>query len=216
MVDRERQAIYVLIGMETRKSSPRLGRPRAFDAEAALEQAMQVFWRNGYEGSSLADLTAAMGINRPSLYAAFGNKEALFRKVMDRYGAGPASHACAALREPTARGVAEALLRGTADMLGDPKHPRGCLGTHGALACGDDAGSVRQEMVSRHAAAFDALRQRFSQAKKEGDLPAGADPGALARYLSAICQGMSVQASNGATRKDLLAVVKTALRAWPS
>ncbi len=215
-MDSRRQAIYVLKGMKSQNAPVRLGRPRAFDADVALERAMHVFWEKGYEGASLADLTVAMGINRPSLYAAFGNKEALFRKVMDRYGEGPASHVCDSLREPTARAVAERLLRGTAELLSDPKHPRGCLGTHGALVCGDQSYVVRQEMSSRRAAAMDALRKRFARAKKEGDLPADSDPDALARYLSAVAQGMSVQSTSGATRRDLLRVVETAMRAWPS
>src|SRR5580693_7878419 len=102
-----------------------VGRPRAFNTDKALDRAMKVFWRKGYEGASLPDLTRAMGINRPSLYAAFGNKEALFRKALDRYAAGPASYACKALEAPTARGVVERLLRGAAGS--DPHSPRGCL-----------------------------------------------------------------------------------------
>ena len=107
------------------------GRPRAFDTEKALDLALRVFWRKGYEGTSLLDLTEAMGINRPSLYAAFGNKEALFRKALDRYIAGPAAHTREALEESTARAVAERLLRGTADVLSDPRNPPGCLAVQG-------------------------------------------------------------------------------------
>jgi len=215
-MDNVRQAIYVSIGMKSTSAPVRPGRPRAFDADAALERAMQVFWKNGYEGASLSDLTEAMGINRPSLYAAFGNKESLFRKVMDRYGKGPASHVCAALAEPTAHAVVEKLLRGAVEMFTNPRNPGGCLAIHGALACGDEADSVRQEMTARRAAAMDALRKRFVRAKKEGDLPADSDPAALALYISAVSQGMSVQSTSGATRKDLLRIVETTMRAWPS
>src|SRR3954464_3623147 len=102
------------------------GRVRQFDADEALDRALEVFWRNGYEGASLPELTAAMGINRPSLYAAFGNKEELFRKAVARYAEGPAAYAGQALNEPTARGVAERLLEGAANMLTDPRTPRGC------------------------------------------------------------------------------------------
>src|SRR6187431_311201 len=117
----------------------RLGRPRAFDRDQALELALDVFWRKGYEGASLSDLTEAMGINRPSLYAAFGNKEELFRKALDRYGEGPASYVAQALAEPTARLVIEKLLTAGASLLGDPKNPRGCLAVQAALCCGDEA-----------------------------------------------------------------------------
>jgi AcrR family transcriptional regulator len=196
--------------------SNRPGRPRAFDRDAALESAMRVFWEKGYEGASMSDLTGAMGINRPSLYAAFGNKESLFRQVMDRYGQGPASHVCSALDEATARGVAEKILRGTAEMLGDPRHPRGCLGVNAVLACGDEANAVRQDMVARRCAAIDALRKRLARARKEGDLPAHADPAALARFVFAVAQGMSVQAASGAKKSDLLRIAETALQAWPA
>src|SRR5437762_10822949 len=103
------------------------GRPREFDTEQALDAALEVFWRKGYEGASLPDLTEAMGINRPSLYAAFGNKEELFRTVVTRYVEGPAAFVREALEEPTARGVAERLLSAAVDLVTDPRNPRGCL-----------------------------------------------------------------------------------------
>src|SRR3954467_11842308 len=125
----------------------RRGRPRGFDVEQALEDALKVFWRKGYEGTSLDDLTDAMKINRPSLYAAFGNKEKLFRRALERYSNGPASHVCAALQAPTARAVAERTLIGTVDLLTDPRHPRGCLIVQGALACGDASEVVQRELA---------------------------------------------------------------------
>jgi AcrR family transcriptional regulator len=191
------------------------GRPRTFDPDKALDRALRVFWRKGYEGASLADLTRAMRINRPSLYAAFGGKEALFRKVLDRYAEGPAAYVRAALEEPTARAVAERLLLGSADLLGDPRHPRGCLMVQGALACGGAAESVRRELAARRAAADVAVRRRLERARAEGDLPAGADPADLARYLATVVRGMAVQAAGGASRAELRRVAATALRAWP-
>src|SRR6202049_4003329 len=159
---------------KTRKGLSRLtGRPRSFDPDKALDSAVDVFWSKGYEGASLADLTKAMGINRPSLYAAFGDKEKLFRKVLDRYAEGPASYSSAALQEPTSRAVVERLLYGTADVLTSPGSPRGCLLVQGALACGNRAASVRRELISRRMAGEAALRQRLNRAKIEGDLQIG-------------------------------------------
>src|SRR6059058_4783820 len=126
------------MGMKAkRQAASTVGRPRAFDVDEALDQALKVFWRKGYEGASLPDLTKAMGINRPSLYAAFGNKEALFRKAIDRYLEGPACYVREALREPTARVVVERLLRASIDLVTDSRNPRGCFMVQGALACGD-------------------------------------------------------------------------------
>ena len=152
------------------------GRPRTFDVDQALDCALKVFWRKGYEGTSLHDLTEAMGINRPSLYAAFGNKEELFRKALDRYAAGPAAHMREALEEPTARAVVERLLRKTADVLTDPCHPPGCLAVQGALSCGEAAESIRQELNSRRSASEAALRERFERAKSETRPAAGRRP----------------------------------------
>ena len=191
------------------------GRPREFDVEKALDRALKVFWRKGYEGASLPELTRAMGINRPSLYAAFGNKEALFRRVLDRYAAGPAAHVREALAEPTARAVAERVLEGSVELLTGPRGPRGCLLVHGALACGEAAESVRRELAARRAAGEAAIRQRFERARAEGDLPAGACAADLARYLATVIHGMAVEAAGGASREELRRVAELALRAWP-
>jgi AcrR family transcriptional regulator len=193
-----------------------IGRPRAFDIDEALERAMKVFWQKGYEGASLPDLTKAMGINRPSLYAAFGNKEALFRKAIDRYVAGPACHVNEALKEPTARAVVERLLRGGIDLITDSRNPSGCFMVQSALACGDTADSIRRELVKRRAAGEVALRERFGRAVSEGDLPPDSDPADLARYVAALMHGMAVQAAGGATRDELLRVAEMAIRAWPT
>jgi AcrR family transcriptional regulator len=192
------------------------GRPRSFDKEKALEAALQVFWRKGYEGASLTDLTSAMGIEKPSLYAAFGDKEQLFRQVLDHYQKGPANMTLAGLNEPTARRVIERLLRQSADAGSDPRNPRGCLYVQGALACGSEADCVRTELISRRAAGEAALRKRLQRAKKEGDLRKSADPAGLARYIMAVLHGMSVRSSAGASRKELRGIAETALRGLQS
>ena len=203
------------IGMERKKSPKRMGRPRSFDIDRALDRALAVFWRKGYEGASLSDLTKAVGVNRPSLYAAFGDKEALFRKVLDRYLKGPAAYTQEALREPTARAVVERLLQGAADLNAAPRNPGGCLMVQGALASGDASDSIRQELVACRAAGEAALRRRFQRAKSERDLPADTDPADLARYLATIIYGMAVQAAGGASRGELQHVVEMTLRTLP-
>src|SRR6266498_338901 len=138
--------------MKRKEVSGARGRPRSFNTEKALDGALRVFWRKGYEGASLSDLTRAMGINRPSLYAAFGNKEKLFRKALDLYVGGPAAYVREALKEPTARAAVEMLLSESASQLSDRRHPRGCLIVQGALSCGEEAGPVRRELAARRSA----------------------------------------------------------------
>jgi AcrR family transcriptional regulator len=192
-----------------------MGRPREFEVDKALDVALQVFWRKGYEGASMADLTEAMGITKPSLYAAFGNKEELFRKALDRYVDGPGGYFQVALGMPTARAVVEHLLYEAADAVTDPNNPPGCLAVQGALCCGDAAQSIKQELMLRRANGEEDLRKRFDRAIAEGDLPAGSDAADLARYISAILQGMAVQAAGGTSREQLRKIAEMALRTWP-
>ncbi len=192
------------------------GRPREFDVDKTLDRALKVFWRKGYEGTTLPDLTRAMGINRPSLYAAFGNKETLFRRAIDHYAEGPASHVSLALAEPSARRAIERLLLGSIDLMTAPGNPRGCFLVQGALACGDEADTLRREMARRRTATASALRRRFQKAKREGELPAGVNPADLARYFAVVLHGLAVQASSGATRAELRRVARVALAAWPT
>ena len=212
-MDRNLSMSYLLIGMKREKVTSALGRPRAFDAEKALDRAMQVFWRKGYLGTSLSDLTDAMGIERPSLYAAFGNKKSLFRKALDRYFKGPSAYLHDALQEPTARAVVERLFHAVVDLLADPQTPTTCLWVHGALSCGDDP--LRKEFAAQRAAAIAELRKRFQRAIAEGDLPADTDADAFAHFVLAVNFGLTVQATTGATRKELLRIAEIALRAWP-
>jgi AcrR family transcriptional regulator len=177
------------------------GRPRSFDAGRALEKALDVFWCQGYEGAALSDLTEAMGITRTSMYAAYGNKEQLFRKALDRYGEGPAGYLPEAVRKPTARAVAEHLLRGA--VLATTLPGQSGEAAHKLLAEWRKQGEQR-------------VRERFQAALDEGDLPPGTDPAALARYLFTVAYGVAVQAASGVPRDRLQETVEIALRAWPA
>ena len=187
------------------------GRPREFDLDKALERAMQLFWRQGYEGTSLNDLTRELGVTRPSLYAAFESKEALFLRALDLYEA-RAGYREAALTARTASAYARALLEGAADLHGDKKNPPGCLGVQGALACAPESDAIRAELIRRRKIGEGIIRERLKRAKAEGDLPTEADPADLARYLSIVIYGITVQAAGGATRKELRSVAELALQ----
>ncbi|WP_263053394.1 TetR/AcrR family transcriptional regulator [Granulicella mallensis] len=176
---------------------------------------MRVFWEKGYEGASLADLTEAMGINRASLYSSFGDKEALFRQALARYGEGPASYVKTALQEPTARRVVEALLKGVVDLLGNPKNPRGCLSTQGALATGLGAEPIKNVLIEWRKGAEVEMQKRFKRARTEGDLPEDVNAGDLTRYLSSVIYGLGIMAANGDTKADLNRVVDMTLRTLP-
>ena len=192
------------------------GRPREFDVEDALAAALRVFWSKGYEGSSLTDLTEAMRITRPSLYAAFGNKEALFRQALDLYEREKLAYVGAALKAATARGVAQHLLEGAIETCACPNEPRGCLGVISATACGSEAQSIREEVLQRGRSVHASLIKRFGRAIEEGDFHGPADAEAITRYLTAVLQGLAVQAGSGATREELERVVETTLAMWPS
>jgi AcrR family transcriptional regulator len=164
----------------------------------------------------MAELTAEMGITKPSLYAAFGNKEALFRKALDLYQSEKLAYVQAALDAPTARGVAERLLHGALALQSEAADPKGCLGVISSVACSVEAESIRKEVVARRAVIDAALVARFARARTEGDLPAEIDPTSLARYLGAVTQGISVHASNGVSCDELRGLVDTAMAMWPS
>lgn len=192
-----------------------MGRPRAFCEGTALEAAMRVFWAKGYEGATMADLTAAMGINRSSIYATFGDKETLFRRAMDLYAEGPMSYIDRSIRQPTARAVVEALLHGSLALLSDPANPRGCFSVQGALACGAEGQPAQHAMIELRKGGEAMLEKRFRQARRDGDLASGVQPGDLARYVSTILTGLGVQAANGASRNEMHRVVKLALQSLP-
>jgi AcrR family transcriptional regulator len=192
-----------------------MGRPRTFDMDQALDQALQVFWEKGYEGTSIADLTEAMGVNPPSLYAAFGNKEKLFKKALDRYETRRYEIFEEAFAAPTAREAIQRLLEDTAERLRGIDGPSGCLMVQAALCGGEECDSVRKDLARRRAQGEVLIRKRLERGKMEGDLPKDADLVGLARYLATVMQGMAVQAASGASRKELRAIAHTALRAWP-
>ncbi|ACB94549.1 TetR/AcrR family transcriptional regulator [Beijerinckia indica] len=193
-----------------------MGRPREFDLDEALDRALALFWRNGYEGTSLADLTEALGITKPSLYAAFGNKEELFRKALDRYYQTYMRFIAKALAEPKARLVVETLLDGYVKIATGQQTPAGSLGINGALVCSEASESIRKELTARRVLDETLLRQRLGRARDEGDFPMAVDPAAFARFVMTLAIGLCVQAMAGVTRKDLQEVVATALHAWPS
>ncbi len=191
-------------------------RPRVFDMNTALDQALKIFWQHGYEGASLSNLTRAMGINRSSMYSTFGNKETLFHMALERYIEGPLAVISKALNEPTARAVVEKVLRVTAEAYTNPQTPLGCLTVQGALACGKESDPIRLELSERRMMIEVALRERLEQAKSSGDLPADSDPATLARYIITIIQGMAVQSTSGTSHEELQQVVEMALRSWPT
>jgi AcrR family transcriptional regulator len=197
----------------TAGTAPR-GRPRSFDRTAALHRAMELFWERGYEGTSLSDLTAAMGIRSPSLYAAFGSKEALFKEAVDYYNAttgGPQRELDAA---PTARAAVEALLRHYAEVYVEPGHPRGCLVMLAATTGPTENEEVRRFLADCRRADLETLHRRIARGITDGDLPPGTDCLRLARFVHAVTLGMSLQARDGADRAALEQVADCAIAAW--
>ena len=191
------------------------GRPRSFDREAALEAAMDVFRSKGFEGASLADLTEAMGINPPSLYAAFGDKEGLFLEAVERYRA-KIGQSCPYADEPTARRAIEKLLTDLATEFTSSRHPRGCLMVMAACTSSTSSPRMQQLLAEQRAAGKARLRARIERGIEEGDVPADADAAGLASFYVAVIGGMSLQARDGASRKALMATVEAAMRAFPA
>ncbi len=176
---------------------------------------MRVFWEKGYEGTSIGDLTRAMGINRSSLYTIFGDKEALFQQVLQRYQEGPMLYLQKALQEPTARRVIEFLLKGAADLLTNPSNPKGCLTTQAALAVGTGAESAKQSLTAFRRTAESALTERFAEAQFTGNLPREIAPGDLARYVLTFLAGMGVQGVDGTTKGQINTISTMLLQSLP-
>lgn len=191
------------------------GRPREFDTDDALAQALRVFWQNGYEGTSLSDLTDAMGITRPSLYAAFGNKETLFRQALDLYEKDKLAYIGEAVEAPTARAVAETLLLGSVDVATGGEC-RGCMGVISMVGCQSVEPSIRDDVNARAESAKQLIVDRMQRAIDAGEFAVPTSATAITRYLLALMQGISVQAQSGASRAELLEVAESALLSWPS
>jgi AcrR family transcriptional regulator len=191
----------------------KIGRPRGFDENAALEAAMRVFWEKSYEGATLSDLTFSMGINRSSMYAAFGDKAALFRRSMERYREGPMGYIRDALEKPVLRDAVASLLHGTVLFLSKPGHPRGCFSVQAALACGVDAEPIQQAMVEWRKAGEQALRKRFVVARRAGQLPKDISPADFARFIATVMAGLAVQAVNGTTHDEMKRTADFVLKA---
>lgn len=189
------------------------GRPREFDTDVALAAALQVFWSKGYDAASLTDLTEAMGITRPSLYAAFGNKEALFRQALDLYEREKLAYVQRALDAPTARAVAERLLFGTiANITSDCP---GCLNVIASMTCNGDGSTIRQDVQQRTETSRKAIVARMQRAIDEGDFNVAVEAEAITRYLSAVFQGIAVQAGQGVPREELQKIAEATLALWP-
>jgi AcrR family transcriptional regulator len=190
------------------------GRPRSFDREAALDAAMQVFWEKGYECTSISDLTEVMGINPPSLYAAFGDKERLFMEAVERY-AQSRNASCSYCDEPTARAAIEKLLTYLATQLSETCHPRGCMMLMAATTASNTSPQLQKALADMRTGSRDRMKDRIRHGIADGDVPAGTDAGALADFFSTIMTGMSMNARDGASRKSLMATVAQAMQVFP-
>jgi AcrR family transcriptional regulator len=192
------------------------GRPRTFDPDTALRQALDVFWERGYEGTSLSDLAQAMGIATASIYACFGSKEDLFRKVMELYGTTSGEPPRRALREqPTARTAIHAMLRATADEITRPDAPHYCMLVLAAPTGSVENHAVREFLADGRSGQYAAIKDRLARGVADGEFtapPAGLD--ALARYYTTVVQGLSLQARDGATRAELESVITCAMATW--
>jgi AcrR family transcriptional regulator len=188
------------------------GRPISFDKDAALEAAMLLFWERGFEGASIADLTQAMGLNPSSIYAAFGGKHALFSLAVKRYMETRAQYAKKALEEPALEKVIRALFDNTVAFLSAPGHPPTCMTLAGAMGCSGDAAPARDLLTGIRKHNQVAMRKRFLQARKSGELPAEINVDDYTRYLSSILAGLSIQAANGSTKAKLKRTAQMALR----
>jgi AcrR family transcriptional regulator len=199
---------------QNESTSPRRGRPRAFDRDAALRSAVRLFWEKGYDGTSLQDLQAAMeGIKAPSFYAAFGSKEKLFREALEQYYRERGNRTRLALETaPTARAAFEALLREAVETFSEPDTPHGCLIMSGTQICSSAGARERLDRLRRNTTSI--LRKRLERGVESGELADGADLDAVAAFYFTFLQGLAHRARDGASRRELEAAVSGALAAW--
>jgi AcrR family transcriptional regulator len=200
------------IMVESGEYVKKMGRPIGFDKEAALDAAMKAFWKRGYEGTSIADLTEVMGLNPPSIYAAFGDKKTLFQLAAKHYADGPAQYQAKALREPTLGGGIRALFRNAVEFLTDPEHQSGCMTLTGAMACSVEADSAKELMAEIRRQNEAALRVRLKQARKSGELATEVNIGDYARYLSTLLGGLAIQSASGVSRAEMKRIADIAVR----
>jgi TetR/AcrR family transcriptional regulator, copper-responsive repressor len=197
------------------KSAATIGRPRGFDRDAALRIALELFWRHGYEGVSISDLTKAMGIAPPSLYGTFGSKAGLYREALKLYQQRSTASAIEAFQQDgPVREMIDAMLRNTVRATTDPSHPPGCMITTGLLSCGSEIAELADTIAALRAVRRTAITDRLQRAIDVGDLPAGSDASGMARYLCAVMQGISIQARDGASAEQLHAIVDMTMQNW--
>ncbi|NYF88220.1 TetR/AcrR family transcriptional regulator [Tunturiibacter empetritectus] len=192
------------------------GRPLGFDREAALHQAMLLFWQHGYEATSVNDLTKAMGITPPSLYTAFGDKKQLFLDAVHRYVSGPVTSKSIIEEAPTARAAAAGLLHAATIGFTDEATPAGCLLASSAISCSPVAADVQKALSRIRIRIEKRLRDKILQDQRVGKLTPKIDADALAGHIMAVIQGMSTLARDGSNREKLSSVAAVAMLAWPT
>jgi AcrR family transcriptional regulator len=208
---------FILIGMKqpARHNPKKTGRPLSFDRDAALEQAMLLFWRHGYEATSLSDLRSAMGVTQPSIYTAFGDKKQLFLEAVRRYLSGPVTSQGIIEGAATAREAADGLLQAAAIGFTRADTPPGCLLASSAISCSAEAADVQAELAGLRRTIEAQLRGRLEHAVRSGELSADTDAEALAGHVMAVMQGMSTLARDGASREKLMRIADSVMSAWP-
>ena len=193
----------------------KVGRPRKFDRDKVIEQAMKAFWMHGYEGASMRILVSATGLEAPSIYGAFGNKKQFFETCIESYAKKSRPFHEKAISQPDSRLVAKCCLEGVVEIMTSEGYPTGCLVILGAVVSSPQSDSVRHYLSDRMSDLTLRYVKRFERSIEEGDLPKNADPSALANYLITIDRGLALQAKAGHTKPDLLKTVSMALSDWP-
>jgi AcrR family transcriptional regulator len=208
---------FILIGMKrmTHHTPKKTGRPLSFDRDAALEQAMLLFWRHGYEATSLSELRSAMGVTQPSIYTAFGDKKQLFLEAVQRYLSGPVTSQGIIEEAATAREAADGLLQAAAIGFTGVDTPPGCLLASSAISCSAEAADVQVELAGLRRTIEQQLHGKMLRDMQSGELPSDMDADALAGHVMAAIQGMSTLARDGASREKLMRIAASVMSSWP-